>query len=174
MTVHCKRSPASEPGIKGCITAIFYRPCDQKDAKWSVGDLETLVGLKMEGESWDAISKQIQGHHADNCRSDWSHRDDNRKKSGAGSAWSEAEDRSLVALFTEGQDWKTISGRVGRSIGACIIHLEDYSPNLSAESHWPWTHDEDRLLVALRYEGMDFEIMHPYFTDRTVLPCRTR
>lgn len=48
--------------------------------------------------------------------------DRNRRKAGTEDVWSEAENRSPVALFKEGQDRKAISEEIGRwNIGACIF-----------------------------------------------------
>lgn len=90
----------------------------------------------MEGKSWDAISRQTPGRGAENCKKTWINRNRNRRKSGTEDAWSEAEDRSLVALFKEGHDWKAISEKLGRwSIGACIMHFVEYFPGLSGDGH---------------------------------------
>lgn len=46
-----------------------------------------------------------------------------------------------------------------------------YFPGLSSDSHWRWTENEDRILVALRQEKMGFEMMHRYLTHRS---CKVR
>ena len=146
----------------------------QKAPTWLPADFHTLIRLKSEGESWDAISKLIPRYSAKQCESKWSNRRQFLMTANAKSPWSKAEIQSLYDLFKEDRDWEAISQRLGRSSVVCRLQLDEYVTGLSGKSQWPWTQNEDRLLAALWQHGIRFDTIWHYFKDRTGPTCFNR
>lgn len=146
----------------------------QSRHSWLRADVETLLRLKSEGESWDTIGKLIPGHNVEQCISKWNKRNRGLKTKTTEGAWSKAEDQFLCSLSREDQDWEAISQKIGRSARACKVRFDEYFTGISDDVRWPWTHNEERLLVALWQQGVPFETISLYFKDRTGGFCQAR
>ena len=108
------------------------------------------------------------------CINKWNNRDRGPKTKTTAGAWSKAKNQSSNSFSRVDQDSEAISQRIGRSARACKARFDEYSTGISDDVRWPWTHNEDRLLVALWQQDVPFETISLYFKNRTGGSCQAR
>ncbi len=139
---------------------------------------QCLIHLREQGLDWDEIAKSFAGRSASALRSRW----DNRLKQDTGRrptkiAFTQKEDQLLIQLKERGLRWDEIARHFeDRSLATLKNRWKNYlRPELGLKPQKiPFTPEEDRKLIELIEQDLDWDEILKSFEGRTIVSLQSR